>query len=277
MGRSHAIIGDVHGALGPLETLVAKLELSSGDHLIFVGDLVDKGPDPAGVVRFIRHLHETAPFKVTLIEGNHEDKHRRYYANKTKRPKVAKAMAVMSRELRDLDKALCVADRDFLATAIPFLRLPDWKVLIVHGGIPQDLTIFPGTVEQANALKGKARTSFRKILRTRYVSKINGRFLAYGEESPGDPFWAETYDGRFGHVLFGHQPFMEGPACYSHATGLDTACIHGGSLTALVLPERGRPHFESVTGIEVKPFKAEKAPPYPAKKFTLVWPDSSNI
>lgn len=260
-----AIIGDVHGALGPLEALVSKLALTGGDHLIFVGDLVDKGPDPAGVVQFIRHLHETAPFTVTLVEGNHEDKHRRYHRNKAKRPKVAKAMATMSRELRELDTALSVEDRAFLATAVPFHRLSDWGVLIVHGGITPDTEVFPETVEDASALKGKARNAFRKILRTRYVSQVNGRFLAYGEEGPGDPFWAAVYDGRFGHVLFGHQPFMEGPACFPHATGLDTACIHGGALTALVLPAAGKPRFEQVPGVLIKPFKAEKAPPYPGK------------
>jgi len=221
------------------------------------------------VVRFVRRLHETAPFTVTLIEGNHEDKHRRYHANKTRRPKVARAMAATSRELRDLDKALSGRDRDFLATAIPFLRVPDWNLLIVHGGIPPDMFTFPDTVQQAEALKGKARHAFRKILRTRFVARDTGRFLAYGDERPGDPFWAETYDGRFGHVLFGHQPFMEGPACYPFATGLDTACIHGGALTALVLPHGGKPRFESVPGIDVKPFKAEKAPPYPGDRLRL--------
>ncbi|MEO0785300.1 MAG: metallophosphoesterase family protein [Pseudomonadota bacterium] len=265
-------MGDVHGALGPLEALVAKLALSGGDHLIFVGDLVDKGPDPAGVVQFIRHLHETAPFSVLLIEGNHEDKHRRYHRNKTRRPMVAKGMAAASRELRSLDAELTPDDRAFLATAVPFHRLPDWNILIVHGGIPPDMFTFPDTVEQANALTGKARHAFRKILRTRYVSQIDGRFLAFGDEGPGDPFWAQIYDGRFGHVLFGHQPFLGGPACYPHATGLDTACIHGGALTALVLPGEGAPRFESVPGIDVKPFKAERAPPHPGTDLALKRP-----
>ncbi|MEL6753442.1 MAG: hypothetical protein AAFO57_05400, partial [Pseudomonadota bacterium] len=140
------------------------------------------------------------------------------------------------------------------------------------GGIPPDMFTFPDTVEQANALTGKARHAFRKILRTRYVSQIDGRFLAFGDEGPGDPFWAQIYDGRFGHVLFGHQPFLGGPACYPHATGLDTACIHGGALTALVLPGEGAPRFESVPGIDVKPFKAERAPPHPGTDLALKRP-----
>ncbi|WP_139068857.1 metallophosphoesterase, partial [Hyphomonas sp. ND6WE1B] len=73
-----AIIGDVHGALAPLLALITKLALGAGDRLVFVGDLVDKGPEPAGVVRFVRQLSETAPYEVILIEGNHEDRHRRY-------------------------------------------------------------------------------------------------------------------------------------------------------------------------------------------------------
>jgi len=268
-----AIIGDVHGALAPLEALVAKLALKAGDHLVFVGDLVDKGPDSAGVVRFIRGLAEDAPFEVTLVEGNHEDRHRRYHHHKTARPAVAYTMAAASWDLPALDLALSRADRDFLATAVPFLRVPDWNVLVVHGGIPGNMDTFPETVEAAEALSGKARSFFRQVLRTRYLEAATGRFRAYGHEMAGDPFWAERYDGRFGHVVFGHQPFLAGPACFPHATGIDTAAIHGGALTALVLPgggpAAGRPRFESVTGIAHRPFRAGAQPPHPGGQLAL--------
>ena len=61
--------------------------------------------------------------------------------------------------------------------------------------------------------------------------------MTLGNEKPEDPFWAEVYDGRFGHVIFGHQPFMNGVQYFDHATGIDTGAVFGGTLTALVIDE----------------------------------------
>ncbi len=267
-----AIVGDVHGALGPLERRVAKLSLSAEDRLVFVGDLVDKGPDPAGVVRFVRQLSEMAPYEVVLVEGNHEDRHRRFYLNKAERPKVARTMAGDAPELLKLDADLSEDDRAYLATAIPFLRLPEWGVLVVHGGIPGTQRTFPDTVEEAQQWHGKRAKAFRKILRTRYVSAETGKFLALGSNQPGDPFWAEVYDGRFGHVVFGHQPWLDGPACFAHATGIDTAAVHGGRLTAMILPEVGDPYFESVPGIDYAERKTGDWPRHPGGELKLTRP-----
>ncbi|MCA8901868.1 MAG: serine/threonine protein phosphatase [Hyphomonas sp.] len=264
-----AIIGDVHGMLGPLEALVAKLALGPGQRLVFVGDLVDKGPDPAGVVQFVRHLSETAEFETILVEGNHEDKHIRYHYNTGARPGVARAMAEASPELPELDAGLSADDRAFLAGAQAFLRVPAWNVLVVHGGIPGTMDHFPETPEQAAALTGKARDRFRKILRTRHISADDGEFLSLGSHQPGDPFWAEAYDGRFGHVVFGHQPWLGPPACFAHATGIDTAAVHGGDLTALVLPEAGRARFEAVPGFEHRPYRLDDRPPHPGSELRL--------
>ena len=68
--------------------------------------------------------------------------------------------------------------RAFLAAAIPFLRLPDWGALIVHGGIPASMASFPDTAEEAARLTGAERDSFRKVLRTRYIEAETGKFLA---------------------------------------------------------------------------------------------------
>lgn len=267
-----AVIGDVHGALGPLEALVAKLALGAGDRMVFVGDLVDKGPDPSGVVRFVRQLSEMALYDVVLIEGNHEDRHRRYHINTTARPEVARAMAADEMELPALDVELSEDDRAYLATAIPFLRLPEWGVLVVHGGIPGTQRTFPETVKEAQQWHGKRAKAFRKILRTRYVSAETGKFLALGHNRPGDPFWAEVYDGRFGHVIFGHQPWLDGPACFAHATGIDTAAVHGGRLTAMILPDEGDPYFESVPGIDYAERKTGDWPSHPGGELKLKRP-----
>lgn len=72
-GRTIAI-GDVHGDLEALERLLSRLpSLDAADTLLFVGDYVDRGPDPAGVVRRMRTLPSETTARLVLLVGNHED------------------------------------------------------------------------------------------------------------------------------------------------------------------------------------------------------------
>ena len=71
------IIGDVHGCLDELDELLALIRPAAGDHIHFLGDLVDRGPDSLGVVRRVRALFSEFPGSV-CIAGNHEDKALRY-------------------------------------------------------------------------------------------------------------------------------------------------------------------------------------------------------
>jgi serine/threonine protein phosphatase 1 len=63
-------IGDVHGCLTALETLLAALDLQQDDQLIFLGDLVDRGPDTRGVIDLVLKLRTQRT--VHVIQGNHE-------------------------------------------------------------------------------------------------------------------------------------------------------------------------------------------------------------
>jgi len=53
MVQRHIIIGDVHGMSEELALLMSDVRPTSKDIVVFVGDLVDKGPDSAGVVRWL--------------------------------------------------------------------------------------------------------------------------------------------------------------------------------------------------------------------------------
>lgn len=240
------IFGDVHGMRDLLEELVEKLDLKESDTLVSLGDLVDKGPDSAGTVKYLGQLSREAPFKTVLLEANHEDRHIRYQRNLTERPKIARQMAEAAKMLPDLDAALDEEDRAFLKSAHLFLRVPSHNVLCLHAGIPGNFDWFPETVEEVCALPKKDQQWLRQVLRTRYLDAETGRMLSLGKEKPGDPFWADIYDGRYGHVVFGHQPFFEGPREFPHATGIDTGAVEGGHLTALVLHEGGTREYVSV-------------------------------
>jgi len=67
------VIPDVHGCLLTLRALIGDLiELRKDDALIFLGDLIDRGPDSKGVLDYIMKLNDDG-IKTTVIKGNHED------------------------------------------------------------------------------------------------------------------------------------------------------------------------------------------------------------
>lgn len=238
-------IGDVHGQSRALDDLLNILSLTQEDTLIFLGDLVDKGPDPVGVVRRVGQLRDQADRIVLNLRGNHEDKHLRYRLRLQDSPKIARKMAESSPELLQFYAGASAYEWRVLETAIPFWRDRDAGLLAVHGGIPGNMKDFPDHWEDVQALPRHDQRFFEQIFRTRYLNPENGAFLANDHVKPGDPFWAALYDGRFGQVIFGHEPFFEGPKVYPHAIGIDTGAGHGGHLTALVFAGDTH-HFESV-------------------------------
>ena len=174
------VVGDVHGCLSELETLLDELNPSEDDLVVFVGDLIRKGPDNHGVVDLVR----SSP-NMLSIRGNNEEKI----------IKGTKAVDDLTEEDIDWIRNLPVAI--------------SWKgALVVHGGIDPRMDLEDHTVDDLQ----------------------NTRSLADGG-SYDRPFWWEEYDGHAQHVFFGHTPLAE-PAVASHAHGLDTGCVYGGSLTA---------------------------------------------
>ena len=69
MGMLYAI-GDIHGQRDQLAKLLGDLPLEAGDRLVFIGDYVDRGPDPKGVVDVLLELR--ARYECIFLIGNHE-------------------------------------------------------------------------------------------------------------------------------------------------------------------------------------------------------------
>jgi serine/threonine protein phosphatase 1 len=65
-----SIVGDVHGCLKLLKNLYEKL--NTADHIVFVGDYVDRGEDTAGVLTWLKERQIEDPARVTCLMGNHE-------------------------------------------------------------------------------------------------------------------------------------------------------------------------------------------------------------
>ena len=66
-GNNVWVVGDVHGFNQTLRSLVAKLEIKTGDHVVLLGDLVDRGPDSYDVIQFVKNSPNMA-----TVKGNHE-------------------------------------------------------------------------------------------------------------------------------------------------------------------------------------------------------------
>ncbi|KAK4246666.1 Metallo-dependent phosphatase-like protein [Corynascus novoguineensis] len=69
-GKRLVIVGDVHGHLVALETLLRKIDFDHrrGDHLVLAGDMITKGPDSKGVVQLAMDIGASA------VRGNQDDK-----------------------------------------------------------------------------------------------------------------------------------------------------------------------------------------------------------
>jgi len=122
------LIGDIHSCSRELGALLDLLSPTSSDRLILMGDLVNKGPDPGGVIRIVRSLG------AVCLRGNHENDHLRWQAG-TARPK---AESVRTRALMTAEDY-----SDYLAMAgeMP-LYYEDDHLIAVHGslvpGLPLD-------------------------------------------------------------------------------------------------------------------------------------------
>lgn len=132
MGRGgrRLVVGDVHGCA---QTLIALLQcvvrVTVRDHLFFLGDLVNKGPDSLGVLQHVAELMRKG-VRVTLLRGNHE--HNLLQADRKGR--VASLAKRGGSQGLLKGKSLAPQWRELFEQTLYFVALPD--VLLVHAGFP---------------------------------------------------------------------------------------------------------------------------------------------
>lgn len=209
------IVGDVHGCRMELEALLERVDFRSGDRLVFVGDLVARGPDSIGVLDLARRSG------AIVVRGNHEQKllDWRRARNVWVRGEGA-AKPPIGRMHRDLARALRPIDWALLETSPLFFDLPEHGVRVVHAGI------VPGVRFEAQ--------SPQNLMRIRTVRAATS--AKRGKEA--NVLWGSCYEGP-PQIVFGHNA-APGLQLHDWATGLDTGCVYGGRLTALVLGEGQR-------------------------------------
>lgn len=195
------IVGDIHGCGDELHDLLEEVGLTADDALISAGDLLGKGPDGAGVVRFFReHGHRA-------VLGNHDAKLLSW----------RRGERTLRGSHRDHAEGLGDEDWAWLEALPLWLRLPEHGAIVVHGGI------VPGRPVESHD------PSVLMNLRSLTPEGLPSKHVEDGEP------WAQHWRGPE-IVVFGHDA-LRGLQVHEKAIGLDTGCVYGGELTALVLPE----------------------------------------
>src|SRR5580693_706256 len=119
MGRT-VIVGDVHGCAGELEDLLDCVGFSQGvDRLVFVGDVVARGPDSHGALALMKHLGGVS------VRGNHEGK----LLGWRRRAKP------LGPDHDQLSRALSEEEWRLLESMPLWIDLPEHGVRVVHAGV----------------------------------------------------------------------------------------------------------------------------------------------
>jgi serine/threonine protein phosphatase 1 len=193
------VIGDVHGCYRELCELLERLAPAAEDRLIFVGDLVVRGPENARVVRMFLD-GELAD--ATVLLGNNEEKLPPAIApGAVDTPPAVQHAVDQLRDAGLLEAALA------LFASFP-LYVDLGALAVVHAGVR------PGV-----PLEAQSRDDLLKI------KTLDG--------TPDGRMWWEDYEGPK-RIVFGHHVVRD-PFVRPYAVGLDTGCVYGGSLTALTL------------------------------------------
>ncbi|WP_037370577.1 polynucleotide kinase-phosphatase [Amycolatopsis orientalis] len=252
------IVGDIHGCRAELETLLAELGYAverddqgravGARHperrAVFVGDLVDRGPDTPGVLRLVMGMVRAG--NAFCVTGNHEHKLLRALSGRD--VQVTHGLAESLEQLAAETPGFRAEAQEFMDGLISHYVLDGGKLVVAHAGITE-----------------------------RFQGRASGRvrsFCMYGQSTgETDEFglpvrypWAAEYRGR-AMVVYGHTP-VPAPEWVNNTLCLDTGCVFGGTLTALRYPEK---EIVSVPAAEVyyepaKPFPANPAAAAPVAR-----------
>jgi len=220
------IIGDVHGCFDELNDLLAELgytlaeqdgqfELSApeGRRLVFVGDLVDRGPANPKVLRLVQQL--VASGKAFCVPGNHDVR-----LIKALRGRDIALTYGLSETLEQLAQETPEFKRsvaDFLQSLTSHYVFDDGKLVVAHAGLKESMQGRGSAKVRDVAVHGEKTGETDQFGDIRYV-------------------WAADYRGK-ALVVYGHTPVAE-PVWLNNTVNVDTGCVFGGRLTALRYPER---------------------------------------
>jgi protein phosphatase len=221
------IIGDVHGCFDELVALLLKLGYEviglpedpsaghpDGRRALFLGDLVDRGPNSPGVLRLVMSMVRSG--LALCVAGNHDVKLVRKLNGRDVRIThgLAETLQQLERETSEFKQQVAA----FIDSLPSHYVVDEGKLVVAHAGLKEEL-------------QGRASARVRE-------------FSLYGETTgetdefglPARYNWAADYRGK-AMVVYGHTPVPE-PEWTNRTMCVDTGCVFGGNLTALRYPEK---------------------------------------
>lgn len=230
------IIGDVHGCLEELVQLLQDLGYQAdangktmhpdGRKLVFLGDLVDRGPNSLRVLRMVRRM--VLEGRAFLVLGNHDWAFLRYLRDGEciDYEGFETTLAELNRYPEQKRELLKSELARFLRKTGTHYVFDEGKLVVAHAGLPEVLHGSPSSAARGHALFGTPDSSIP-----------DSWVMQYG----GDAF-----------VVYGHSP-TTGLQIRNNTLNIDTGCVYGGALTAFRYPEsefkcvRARKRYSTVT------------------------------
>ncbi|KAF7158238.1 hypothetical protein CNMCM6106_004604 [Aspergillus hiratsukae] len=260
--RRLIFIGDVHGCKDELELLLEKVSFDrERDHLVFTGDMINKGPDSPGVIDLARK------YAASCVRGNHEDRvlllrHDMEASNTLSPDSDGDISPELFFGLNTRDRALArqlsseqVQWLDACPVILNVGQIPELgQVVVVHGGLvpgveldKQDpssvmnmLTIDLDTHVPSSTRNGTKWTKLFNKHQSLLYSSLKG--------SVPDP------KSQVMTVIYGHDS-KTSLSLKTYTKGLDSGCVKGGKLTAMVVEDGGK---QSITQVRCRDHRKEK-------------------
>lgn len=214
------------------------------DRLVFLGDIIDRGPDPLGCIRRVRELI------AECLLGNHEEKCARWFRHEDKRNETGKPNPMRWPGVDRLAqwKSFSTSDIEWMRKLPSTIEIGDW--IAVHAGL-----------EPGRPLNDQRPD---RIIRVRFVDEKTEEMVPYEdghlEQPKGTVYWTDRWKGPKS-VVFGHAVHsLKDPRINLinsdrlipiRCVGLDTGCCFGGRLTAMIL-EDGKEEYLQFAQIRAK-------------------------
>jgi len=219
-------IGDLHGCHDETVALLKKLDVTPADHVIFLGDYIDRGPDNAKCCDLVRQ-REQVQGKAGAILGNHEEKHLSYEDCLKRKGRLPEQIPPTHLATR---AQLKPEHYEWFRSLPLYLRVSEHNAVAVHAGV------YPGRPIEAQEARhllhvqmiqpydkgGKPSHNFKSM----WPSRVP-------DNEDGWKFWTQFWNGPE-FIVFGHS-VLDKPLITDKVAGIDGGAVFGRELHALVL------------------------------------------
>ncbi|GGJ46042.1 metallophosphoesterase [Deinococcus roseus] len=211
------IIGDIHGCSAELQRLLKQLGYSARyrhpdeRQLVFVGDIADRGPQVVEAYQLVMRLVREGVAQCVM--GNHDLRILNHLSGQGK---------IDSPNTRQSIQQIEAAPRAFQADLLSFLSglpsqlmLDHGMLMVAHAGLPAEFHGVNTQMARDIAIHGE------RVMHNGKLTRVD---------------WTKDYHG-LSLVVYGHTPVRK-VRWVNNTVNIDTGCVFGGKLTALLYPER---------------------------------------